>query len=139
QAEHLISLGRRRLAHVSTFPTCYTKDAVRAVFVEACVEAGLGQPTLIDLECSATMGSYISDGLCSQLRDRLERVRTQIDAVASYDLVASACARVALDIGIRVPADLAIIGFDGSPVAVNGAIPLTTVAQPAEQFGARTF
>ena len=37
--------------------------------------------------------------------------------------------------GIRVPEDVAVIGFDDSPAALTGEVPLTTVRQPSELMG----
>jgi DNA-binding LacI/PurR family transcriptional regulator len=40
--------------------------------------------------------------------------------------------------GIRVPDDIAIVGYDDSPAATWGEIGLTTVSQPSELMGATT-
>jgi DNA-binding LacI/PurR family transcriptional regulator len=37
--------------------------------------------------------------------------------------------------GRRIPDDIAVVGFDGSPDAANTEPPLTTVHQPAEAMG----
>jgi DNA-binding LacI/PurR family transcriptional regulator len=37
--------------------------------------------------------------------------------------------------GRRIPDDVAVVGFDGSPAATNTEPPLTTVHQPAEAMG----
>jgi LacI family transcriptional regulator len=37
--------------------------------------------------------------------------------------------------GLRVPTDVAIVGFDNSPYAMRGRIGLTTVAQPSLEMG----
>jgi hypothetical protein len=38
-------------------------------------------------------------------------------------------------LGLRVPDDLAIVGFDDDPLAQKLRIPLTTIAQPRDQIG----
>ena len=37
--------------------------------------------------------------------------------------------------GIRVPEDIAIVGFDDSPIAAKTSVPLTTMAQQSELQG----
>ncbi len=54
--------------------------------------------------------------------------------VASDDM-AIETVNVALAKSIRVPEELSIVGFDDSPVAANGRIPLTTVRQPLADMG----
>ncbi|MCH7231841.1 LacI family transcriptional regulator [Glycomyces sp. L485] len=59
-----------------------------------------------------------------------------VDAVfASSDPLAIAALRVARDRGISVPEDLALIGFDDSPLAELAEPALTTVHQPTETMG----
>jgi len=52
---------------------------------------------------------------------------------AHDDTLALGALRAARELGIGVPGDLAIVGFDGSEVA--DAVDLTTVRQPFEQSG----
>ena len=56
--------------------------------------------------------------------------------VAVNDILAIALMKAALAKGIRVPADLAITGFDDLYVAAHLEVPLTTVRQPFEKIGA---
>ncbi|MBI3083930.1 MAG: substrate-binding domain-containing protein [Candidatus Omnitrophica bacterium] len=42
---------------------------------------------------------------------------------------------VALGLGLRVPEDLSVVGFDDSPIAAFAKVPLTTVWQPLSQVG----
>ena len=37
--------------------------------------------------------------------------------------------------GLRVPDDVAVVGFDNSKYATRGKVGLTTVAQPAQEMG----
>jgi DNA-binding LacI/PurR family transcriptional regulator len=45
--------------------------------------------------------------------------------------------RVADELGIRVPDDLAVVGFDNVKEAAELSVPLTTVAQSGVQVGKR--
>ena len=55
---------------------------------------------------------------------------------AASDEMAVATIEVALELGLRVPEDLSVIGFDDSPIAAFAKVPLTTVWQPLSQVGA---
>jgi LacI family transcriptional regulator len=49
--------------------------------------------------------------------------------------MAVAAIEVALELGLRVPEDISVIGFDDSPIAAFAKVPLTTVWQPLSQVG----
>ncbi len=53
--------------------------------------------------------------------------------VANHDDLASRACRVLAAIGVRVPDDVAVVGFDDGPLAAG--LDLTTVAQPFEETG----
>lgn len=54
---------------------------------------------------------------------------------AASDMMATTVVEVAWSLGLRVPEDLSIVGFDDSPLASHGRIPLTSVRQPLSDMG----
>lgn len=59
-----------------------------------------------------------------------------IDAVfAAGDEMAVGAIQAIRDRGLRVPEDIAVVGFDNSPHAAVGEVPLTTVAHPCAEIG----
>jgi DNA-binding LacI/PurR family transcriptional regulator len=68
--------------------------------------------------------------------ERLMAARPDLDAVfCASDLIAAG-ALVTLDAaGRRVPDDVAVVGFDDSPIAATSRPPLTSVRQPIEEMG----
>ena len=54
------------------------------------------------------------------------------------DVLAVGVIHAALEAGLRVPEDLAVVGFDGIPFTSSLNPPLTTIAQPMNQMGARS-
>ena len=54
---------------------------------------------------------------------------------AASDEMAVTTIEVALGLGLRVPEDLSVVGFDDSPIAAFARVPLTTVWQPLSQVG----
>ena len=68
--------------------------------------------------------------------ERLLAARPDIDAVfAASDLMAAGALSVLAAAGRRVPEDVAVVGFDDSPVATSTRPALTSVRQPIEEMG----
>jgi LacI family transcriptional regulator len=57
--------------------------------------------------------------------------------LCASDEIAMGAGAAAADLGLRIPLDLAITGWDDIPVARHLAPPLTTVRQPLAELGAR--
>jgi LacI family transcriptional regulator len=58
------------------------------------------------------------------------------DAVfAAADSIALGAIRAVREAGLRIPEDIAFVGFDDLPMATLSSIPLTTIHQPVIQFG----
>jgi DNA-binding LacI/PurR family transcriptional regulator len=55
--------------------------------------------------------------------------------LAMSDVLARGALQAAADLGVAVPAELSIVGFDDSPAATLGTPALTTVAQPHAEKG----
>ena len=69
---------------------------------------------------------------------RLLDLRPGIDAIfAASDLMAAGAMHALRRVGRRVPADVAIIGFDDSPLAQHTDPRLSTVRQPVDEMAAR--
>ena len=66
-------------------------------------------------------------------RDLLERPSRPTAIFAGSDVLASGALRAARDLGLDVPADLAVVGFDDGELAEP--LGLTTVRQPLEESG----
>jgi DNA-binding LacI/PurR family transcriptional regulator len=66
----------------------------------------------------------------------LLRLATPPTAIlAMSDVLAIGALQAADELGVSVPADLSLVGFDDSPAAAQATPPLTTVAQPQEEKG----
>jgi DNA-binding LacI/PurR family transcriptional regulator len=79
-------------------------------------------------------GSAVEEGLIAG-RALLGGPDRPTAVIAQSDLLALGVIRAAEELGIRVPADLSVVGFDG--VRIEGAAPyeLTTLVQPAVEKG----
>jgi DNA-binding LacI/PurR family transcriptional regulator len=99
-------------------------------YVDALEESGMsGDDTLV------AYGDFSDDSGATAMRDLLAR-RPDLDAVfAASDPMAFGAMRVLKTTGRRIPDDVALVGFDGSPAAPYTDPPLTTVHQPADRMG----
>ena len=60
------------------------------------------------------------------------------DAIfAASDTMAIGAIRAVHEAGLRVPEEIAFVGFDDLPIASQSDIKLTTIHQPILQFGAK--
>jgi len=129
--EHLIGLGRKRIACVTNAPTDYPmarqrRDGYRA----ALLEAGI---SLDDrLEASAAFDAASGHRAIDTILDR----GVAIDAVfATSDVVAVGVIGGLAARALRVPQDIAVVGFDDIPIAAYLDPPLTTIRVPAFELG----
>lgn len=128
-ADHLVSLGRRRIAHIagpSTMPAGI--DRARG-FRAALEDAGLTPGPIVE-------GDFTMRGGAEAMRAALAQ-DPQMDAVfIASDLMAAGAMSVLRAAGVRVPEDVAVVGYDDSDAATSSEVPLTTVRQPSEAMGA---
>ncbi len=129
-AQHLLERGRRQIGLI-TGPLQWWEARERcAGFKEALAQAGTELPERLVVE-----SDWSAAGGEEAIR-RLIRQCPEVDAVfASNDQMALGALRVAVLLGRRVPADLAIVGFDNIPESASFCPPLTTIYQPLEQVG----
>jgi DNA-binding LacI/PurR family transcriptional regulator len=124
--EHLLSSGRRALATV-TGPMDMTAAVDRLEgYREAAEEARAFRKSLV------AEGDFTERGGAAAMRALL-RGRSRIDGVfVASDPMAIGALRVLEEAGLRVPEDVAVVGFDDAPGAEATAPPLTTVRQPLD-------
>ncbi|MGW0519583.1 LacI family DNA-binding transcriptional regulator [Crossiella sp. NPDC003009] len=128
-AQHLHALGRRRFATI-TGPLDAPAGQGRLHGFRDTLTA-LGQPAPLVAE-----GDFSRDGGADAM-GRLLAAEPELDAVfVASDLMAQGALPVLRRHGLRVPADVAVVGFDDSSAALACEPPLTTVRQPVEDMAA---
>jgi DNA-binding LacI/PurR family transcriptional regulator len=127
---HLIDRGNRRIATI-TGPRDMVAGIDRlAGYRDALTDAGIE----IDESLIAT-GDFTQAGGEAAM-ERLLRDRPDLDAVfCASDLMAVAALGVLQGAGRRVPDDVALVGYDDSPIATTSRPPLSSVRQPIEEMG----
>lgn len=123
---HLLGLGHTRVAHLSMSPRA-AAQARRAAYEEVLAEAGL----------AATVFQADDDGVTRVVRaaNREGGDGGPTAVFASNDRGAVAVLGAALDAGLRVPEDLALVGYDNSALSRAVRPALTTVDQPRPRLG----
>jgi DNA-binding LacI/PurR family transcriptional regulator len=127
---HLVAGGRTRIATIyGTLEMPSSRDKLDG-YRDALTAAGLAlDPTLE--EAGNDNPTLAGDAM----RDLLDRC-PDIDAVfAASDTMAAAAVGVISEVGLRIPEDIAVVGYDGTPVATATRPMLTTVRQPIEAMG----
>jgi DNA-binding LacI/PurR family transcriptional regulator len=130
-ARHLIGLGHRRLAFVG--PMHYDRADSRRLegFLRVAGDFGL-EPTVIGWD--PPDGDATVDGTRTDWRKLLIGDDHVTGVFAANDFAAIDLLDVADAIGVRVPNDLSIVGFDDVAMASLRRISLTTVNQHREEL-----
>ena len=129
--EHLLSLGHRRLAHLAG-PLAQAGAARlrRAGVTDALRAAGIDPGSLAVAE-----GNEHVDGGAQAGEQLLGDVSSPTGIVCYNDLSAIGALRAIRAAGLRVPADVSVIGFDDIEPAAWTDPPLTTIRQPTAELG----
>lgn len=128
--EHLIAGGRTVIGTVAG-PADMPAGVDRlAGYRDALADAGLPfDPRLVvQGDFTQAAGAAAANQLLSE--------RPDLDGVfAASDLMAAGALSALAEAGRRVPADVAVVGYDDSAVATSTTPPLTSVRQPIEEMG----
>jgi len=128
---HLIELGHRRIGFLAGRPDLRSAGLRDAGYRRALTDAGIPvDPALIGI------GRYELEATRESARVMLGGDSRPTAVFAANDLSAIAVVDVAHQLGLRVPADLSVVGFDDVPEATRRALPLTTIQQPMRRLGA---
>jgi LacI family transcriptional regulator len=128
---HLISLGHRRIAHISFAPLSYLAAKSRFEgYRQALKKAGI----TFHKELLA-IGNFSSQSGFDAMNQILQSHATPTAVFASNDTIALGAMAAIRAAGVKVPADIAVVGFDDLPFAAFTNPSLTTVRSPASELG----
>jgi LacI family transcriptional regulator len=133
--EHLVSLGHRRIGFLAGRPDLRSASLREAGYADALRAAGIVRDPALTRDGDFEMGAArraareLLDGGASGAAGRPTAV------FAANDLSAIAVLRTAHELGLRVPEDLSLVGFDDIPEASREQPALTTVRQPMHRLG----
>ena len=128
--EYLIGLGHRRIGFLAGRPDLESARLREAGFRDAMAAAGLAvDPSLI------RVGEYAPETTEEPARELLTLAGPPTAIFAANDLSAIETMHVAHSLGLAVPGDVSIIGFDNIPESALTEPPLTTIDQSIQQMG----
>ncbi|MET7298570.1 LacI family DNA-binding transcriptional regulator [Embleya sp. NPDC005575] len=128
---HLVSSGHRRIAYVGG-PTHLAQVRDRfAGGLDAIRESGLADDALMSIDSDRTDVAAGRDAGA-----RLLGMSPRPTAVfCANDLLALGMLQSLYAAGVRVPHDIALVGYDDIEFAAAAAVPLTSVRRPAARIG----
>src|SRR5262249_15388845 len=128
--EHLVGLGHRRIGMLAAADPATWAVARRKAFEQAVKPHG-------DVTCKIVEAPAGQDWVLAA--DYIKKLLSGPDRpTAIYtakDLYAKVLYRVALELGLRIPEDLSVVGYSDDGFAHEMTPPLTTVRQPAYAIG----
>lgn len=127
-AEHLLGLGHSRFAIVAGERSHLYSRARVDGFRSVLESAGLPAPSVVHGDWSREKAArLVHESLCGPDRSTAVFACSDIMAVGVYDAAA--------ELGLAVPDDLSVVGFDDVPEASWVTPALTTVRQPIAEMG----
>jgi DNA-binding LacI/PurR family transcriptional regulator len=132
--EHLLSLGHTRVGFISATASSNTVPERRRGYREALEARGIAFDT--DLVAD---GDFTEAGGYAAARRLLEVPNRPSGIFAANDRMALGAMAAVSDLGLRVPEDVAIVGFDDVPMSGYLRPSLTTVSVAAQELGTRAM
>jgi DNA-binding LacI/PurR family transcriptional regulator len=125
--EHLYALGHRRVAHVTSHLIEDSTRAARYAGYERAMRGHGLEPLMLDADAWGA----------GDLRAAVAGENRLTAFVAANDLLAVQLIDLLEPLGVSVPADVSVVGFDGTDLGAHSRFALTTVAQPRGELIAR--
>jgi len=127
---HLVQLGHRRIGHLAGKPTVSTGVMRRRGYLAALTEGGLTPDPRLVIE-----SGYTEEGGV-RAAERLLALEDRPTAIfAVTDMTAVGALGAARRMGLRIPEEVAIVGYNDIPLASRMVPALTTVHVPIHDFG----
>ncbi|HXM58783.1 MAG TPA: LacI family DNA-binding transcriptional regulator [Candidatus Dormibacteraeota bacterium] len=127
---HLVALGHRRIAHLAGSRGVSTAVQRRRGYLAALEEAGIAADPALIVEAG-----YLEEAGRRAMAQLLAQPLPPTAVFAVNDMAAMGAHAAVLDRGLRIPQDVAIVGYNDVPLAARLAPALTTLRVPVRDFG----
>ncbi len=131
-AEHLIGIGRKRIAFVGG-PLSIRQVQDRLLGLQQVV--GLHPTVRVEVLTSNSLSVLEGRRLGAQIASRSPRERPDAIFAANDLLALGTLQALVMSSKIRVPKDIALVGYDDIQFASGAIVPLTSVRQPTARLG----
>jgi len=131
--EHLRDLGHQRIAYVGGPASLgQVRDRLAGARQAWRAAGGLSESlSVVETEAlTVAEGRRAGERICG-----MGRAKRPTAAFCANDMVALGVLHCCISLGVRVPEDLAIVGYDDIDFAGAAAVPLTSVRQPRRDLG----
>lgn len=140
QIAHLLALGRKRVALVNHVPALFMNAVREDAIRQELEKENLPPPLLMDLPFSTNDCELPSlPPLESAMRAFFLENRGKFDCLIGCDCAMSVAMRLLMEMKIRVPEDVAVVGTGDTPLASYGMLPLTSVSVNDTWIGEQAF
>ncbi len=136
--EHVIGIGRQRIVFLGTDLNSNVDAEKRCGYERALEDAGIPLDTELILRTAWKLGrdaNALVEGGQSTIRAAIAAAKSFDAIVASNDLAAIGAMRELIGCGVRVPDDVAIVGFGNASVTSIVTPSLSTVTMPLYEMG----
>jgi LacI family transcriptional regulator len=132
--QHIVSLGHKRIGFISGPLTLKSARTRRSAFLK-CIEAsGVGER-----QRSVVEGNHKINGGDVAMTQLLSLPKPPTAVLTSNDLTAIGALHAITRVGLRVPDDISIVGFDDIELSQFTQPPLTTIRLSRDELGRRAF
>jgi LacI family transcriptional regulator len=127
---HLVARGHTKIAHIIGVPGMRSASERLRGYRDGLKEAGLPLDSHYEVQ-----GTFLREGGRRAMTELLSRSTRPTAVFAANDLTAAGAMQACFAAGLRIPEDVALVGFDDSPVATDVHPQLTTVYHGQREIG----
>ncbi len=126
---HLVDLGHSEIGYITGPPTHISSQKRHEVFVQALMSRGLELPREMTGE-----GAFTYESGVRAAKKLLSQKRRPTAIFAANDEMAFGVMNVADQMGIKIPGDLSVVGFDGTPFSTFVIPSLSTIIRQTDEM-----